>query len=102
MAGVLEYPRRNEERVFRSIWEKELGTVLVFFSNVIQDIQTYGNNWMTFPAPNIHWFLTKKGCDEEDVNNMLKKCFSPEELVKTGKVSYNEPMAVLKKHFTWT
>ena len=30
---------------------------------------------------------------------MLKKCFSPEELVKKGKVSYNGPMAVLKETF---
>ena len=79
--------------------EKEDGTALVFFSNVIHDIQTYVNNWMTCPAPNIHWFLIKKGCDGEDVDNMLKKCFSPEELVKIGKVSYNEPMAVLRESF---
>ena len=99
MAGLLDYLRWNDERVFQSIWEKEDGTALVFFSNVIQDIQTHVNNWMTCPAPNIHWFLIKKRCDEEDVDNMLKKCFSPEELVEIGKVSYNGPMTVLKESF---
>ena len=54
---------------------------------------------MTCPAANIYWFLIKKSCDKEDVNNMLKKCFSPEELVKIGKVSYNGSMAVLKESF---
>ena len=101
IAGVLEYLRWNEEKRknFQSIWEMEDGTVLVFFSNVIQDIQSYVNNWMTCPTANIYWFLIKKGCDEEDVSNMLKKCFSPEDLVKIGKVSYNGPMAVLKETF---
>ena len=33
------------------------------------------------------------------MNNILKKCFSPEELVKIGKISYNGPMAVLKESF---
>ena len=72
---------------------------MVFFSNVIQGIQTYVNNRMTCPAPNIHWILIKKECDKEDVENMSKKCFSPEELIKIGKVSYNGPMAVLKESF---
>ena len=54
---------------------------------------------MTCPASNILWFSIKKGCDEEDVYNMLKKCFSPEELVKIGRVSYSGPMAVLKESF---
>ena len=88
-----------EKGSFQSVWEKEDGTALAFFSNVIPDIQTYVDNWMTCPAPNIHRFLTKKGCDKEDVENMLKKCFSPEELIKIGKVSYNGPMAVLKESF---
>jgi len=82
------YLRWNDERVFQSIWEKEDGSALVFFSNVIQDIQAYVHNWMTWPAANIHWFLIKKGRDKEDVNNTLKKCFIPEELVKIDKVSY--------------
>ena len=93
MAGV------NEERVFQGDWEKEDGTALTFFSNVIPDIQKYVDNWMTCPASNIHWFLIKKECVEEDVENMLKKCFSPEELIKIGKVSYNGPMVVLKESF---
>ena len=59
----------------------------------------YINNWVTCLATNIHWFLIKKGCDKEDVENMLKKCFSPEELIKIGKVSYNGPMVVLKESF---
>lgn len=41
------YLRWNDERVFQSIWEKEDGSALVFFSNVIQDIQAYVHNWMT-------------------------------------------------------
>ena len=62
MSGVLDISdgMMKESFRFQSIWEKEDGTALVFFSNVIQDIQTYINNWTTFPAPNIHWFLIKK------------------------------------------
>ena len=52
---------------------------------------------MMCPAANIHWFLIKKGCGEEDVNHMLAKCFSPDELVKISNVSYNGPLAVLKE-----
>ena len=62
----------------------EDGTVLVFF--VIKDIETYVINWMMFPSANSHWFLVKKGCDEEDVINMLEKCFSPDEVGKIDNV----------------
>ena len=67
MAGVLDCLRWNEERVFQRIWDKKDGTALIFFSNVIQDVQTYVNSSMTCPAPNIHWFLDhermrQKGC----------------------------------------
>ena len=51
---------------------------------------------MVCPAANIHCFLIKKGCDEDDVNRMLAKCFSPDELAKIGYVLYNGPLAVLK------
>ena len=52
---------------------------------------------MICPAANIHWFLIKKGCNKDDVNRMLAKCFGPDEMVKIGNVSYNGPLVVLKK-----
>ena len=64
----------------------EDGTVMVLFSNVIKDIETYVTNWMMCPAANSHWFLAKKGCNEEDVINMLEKYFSPDEVVKIDNV----------------
>lgn len=60
MASMLEYLRWNDERIFQSVWEKEDESALVFFSNVILDIQAYVDNWMTCPAANICWFLVKK------------------------------------------
>ena len=70
---------------------------MVLFSNVIKDIETYVTNWMMCPAANSHWFLAKKGCNEEDVINMLEKYFSPDEVVKIDNVQYNEPLAILKE-----
>ena len=60
VAGILEYLKWEEEKVFQSVWELEDGTVLVFFSNVILDIETYVDNWMPCPTAQIYWFLVKK------------------------------------------
>ena len=97
MASVLDHLRWEDERVFQSTWECDDGSVLVFFSNIIKDIEIYANNWMMCHAANIHRFLAKKGRDKEDVNRMLEKCFSPDELVKISNVSYNGPLVVLKE-----
>ena len=81
------------------MWELEDGSVLVFFSNVILDIETYVDNWMTCPAAQLYWFLLKKGCNEDDMSKMLKNCFSPDEVAKINKVSCNGPLAVLKEQY---
>ena len=97
MAGILQYLQWEEDKVFQSVWTMEDGTAMVFFSNVIKDIETYVMNWTTCPAANIYYFLMRKGCDGDDVHKMLKECFSPDELVKIKNVSLNGPMAVLKE-----
>jgi hypothetical protein len=100
MAGILQYLKWEEEKVFQSVWTMEDGTAMVFFSNVIRDIQSYVMNWTMCPAANIYWFLVKKGCNEEDVRNMLEGCFSPEELIKIKNVAFHGEMAVLKEKIT--
>ena len=60
------------------MWECKDKSVLAYFSSAIKDIDPYVDNWMMCPAANIHWFLIKKGCDEDEVKRMLAKCFSPE------------------------
>ena len=60
VASILDYLKWGDERVFQSVWELEDESVLAFFSNVIQDIETYGDKWMMCPAANIYWFLLKK------------------------------------------
>ena len=97
MASVLHYLQWEEDKVFQSVFTLEDGTAMVFFSNVIKDIETYVMNWTTCPAANIYYFLMRKGCDGEDVEKMLQECFSPDELVKIKNVSVNGPMAVLKE-----
>ena len=99
MASILDYLKWDDEKVFQSVWEMEDGSVLAFFSNVIQDIETYVDNWMMCPAANLYWFLIRKGCDEDDVSKMLQICFSPDEVAKINKVSYNGPLAVLKEKY---
>jgi len=100
MAGILHYLKWEEEKVFQSVWTMEDGTAMVFFSNVIRDIQSYVMNWTMCPAANIYWFLVKKGCDDEDAQKMLKECFSPDELVKIENVAFDGVMAVLKEQIT--
>ena len=72
---------------------------MVFFSNVIRNIETYAKNWMQCPIANIDLFLTFKGYNQEDVSKILEQCFSPEELVKIGNTEYNssQQLAVFKE-----
>ena len=58
--SILDYLKWDDERVFQSVWEMEDGSVLAFFSTVIQGIETYVDNWMMCPAANLYWFLIKK------------------------------------------
>ena len=71
--------------------------MMVFFSNAIKNIETYVTNWTRCPAANIYWFLLKKGCNQNDIVNMLTCCFSPQEVVKISNISFDGTMVMLKQ-----
>ena len=50
IASILDYLKWDDERVFQSVWEMEDGSVMVFFVNVILNIETYVDSWMMCPA----------------------------------------------------
>ena len=60
MASILNCLKWDEGRVFQRVWPMEDGSVMVFFPNVIKDIEMYVTNWMVYLAANLHWFLLKK------------------------------------------
>ena len=70
---------------------------MVFFSNVIKHIETYVTNWTRCPAANIYWFLLKKGCNQNDIVNMLTCCLSPQEVVKISNITFDGTMALPKQ-----
>ena len=61
VSSILAYLTWEGKAVFQSAWELEDDSTMVFFSNVIRNIETYVKNRIQCPAANIYWFLLFKG-----------------------------------------
>ena len=57
---------------------------------MLPEIKSYIEQWTQCPAAQIYWFLLRKGCNLEDVRNMIRGCFSIEEVAKVSRSRWSK------------
>ncbi len=56
-----------------------------YFSSVVEEIKSYVAAFIRCPAPQVYYWLKCKGCIGDNVNHLIRKCFTVEQQQKVTK-----------------
>jgi hypothetical protein len=59
-----------------------------YFSSVMESINTHVMNFVSCPGAQVYWLLWQRGCLAEDVNQMVRYCFTLDQQQKITKSKY--------------
>jgi len=70
-----------------------------YFSSVVEEIKAYVAAFIRCPAAQVHYWLKRKGCIGDDVNHLIRKCFTVKQQQKVTKLKYikEKGIAVMKE-----
>ena len=58
------------------------------FSSVVEPINTHVKNFVACPGAQVYWWLRRRGCLTEDVNRMVRHCFTLDQQQKITRSKY--------------
>jgi hypothetical protein len=75
------------------------GNYTGYFSSVVTLISTHVTNFVACPGAQVYWWLRRRGCLAEDVNKLVRHCFTLDQQQKITKLKYvsKKGYAVLDK-----
>jgi hypothetical protein len=85
----------------RKVWiclaKGSTGKYTGYFSSVVESINDHVKNFVACPGAQVYWWLRRRGCLAEDVNRMIRHCFTLDQQQKITKSKYmpNKGYAVL-------
>jgi hypothetical protein len=59
-----------------------------YFSSVVTSISTHVTNFVACPGAQVYWWLKRRGCLAEDVNKLVRHCFTLDQQQKITKWKY--------------
>jgi hypothetical protein len=59
-----------------------------YFSSVVTLISTHVTNFVACPGAQVYWWLRRRGCLAEDVNKLVRHCFTLDQQQKITKSKY--------------
>ncbi len=69
------------------VWESK-GIHTGYFSSVVEEIKAHVLAFIHCPAAQVYYWLKRKGCIGEDVNRLIRKCFTVEQQQKVTTSRY--------------
>jgi len=87
----------NSRKVWICLAKGSSGKYTGYFSSVVESINDHIKNFVACPGAQVYWWLRKRGCLAEDVNWMVRHCFTLDQQQKITKSKYipNKGYAVL-------
>ncbi len=85
----------------RKVWiclaKGSTGKYTGYFSSVVESINDHVKNFVACLGAQVYWWLRRRGCLAEDVNRMIRHCFTLDQQQKITKSKYmpNKGYAVL-------
>ena len=85
----------------RKVWiclaKGSSGKYTGYFSSVVEAINNHVRYFVACPGAQVYWWLRQRGCLAEDVNRMVRHCFTLDQQQKITKSKYipNKGYAVL-------
>ncbi len=68
--------------------EKSNGIYTGYFSSMVEEIKAYDAAFIRCPAAQVYYWLKRKGCLGEDVNQLIRECFTVEQQQKVTNSKY--------------
>ena len=88
--AVMRYQTLDEDNIWLAAIPRSGGGVTGYFSCVLPEIKSYIEQWTQCPTAQLYWFLLRKGCNFEDVRDMIRGCFSIEEVAKVSRSRWSK------------
>ena len=85
-------------KVWLCVTRESNGIHTGYFSSVVEEIKAYVAAFIRCPAAQVYYWLKRKGCIGDDVNRLIRKCFTVEQQQKVTKSKYikEKGIAVMK------
>jgi hypothetical protein len=65
-----------------------MGCLQVFFSSVVEDIKEHVAAFVQCPGVQVYWRLCRRSCVTEDINRLIRHCFTLSQQQKVTKSKY--------------
>jgi hypothetical protein len=78
----------NSKKVWICLAKGSNGNYTGYFSSVVEPINTHVKNFVACPGAQVYWWLRRRGCLMEDVNRMVRHCFTLDQQQKITRSKY--------------
>jgi len=78
----------NSRKVWICLAKGSNGKYTGYFLSVVESINDHVKNFVACPGAQVYWWLRRRGCLAEDVNQMVRHCFTLDQQQKITKLKY--------------
>jgi hypothetical protein len=78
----------NEKKVWICVSMGSYGMSTGYFSSVVEDIKEHVAAFVLCPGAQVYWWLHRRGCLTEDINRLIRHCFTLSQQQKVTKSKY--------------
>ena len=99
LMDILRMMEIADKKVWLCVTRESNGIHTGYFSSVVEEIKAYVAAFIRCPAAQVYYWLKRKGCIGDDVNRLIRKCFTVEQQQKVTKSKYikEKGIAVMKE-----
>jgi hypothetical protein len=78
----------NEKKVWICLSMGSNGMSTCYFSSIVKDINEHVAAFVQCPGAQVYWWLRRRGCITEDINRLIRHCFTLSQQQKVTKSKY--------------
>jgi hypothetical protein len=80
----------NGKKVFICLSTGTNGVTTGYFSSVVEEIKEHMAAFVLCPEAQVYWWLQRRGCITDDINQLIRHCFTLSQQQKVTKSKYVE------------
>ncbi len=78
----------KKKKVWNCLSKNTNGSFTGYFSSMVAEIKDYVQNFITCPMAQVFWWLRRRGCLTNDVNRMIRYCFTLKQQKRVTRSKY--------------
>lgn len=100
LMDILRMMEITDKKVWLCVSRESNGIFTGYFSSVVEEIKTYVAAFVRCPAAQVYYWLKRRGCIGDDINHLIRKCFTVEQQQRVTKSRYikSKGIAVLDEN----